>query len=1093
MANEFQPYVGPRPFEREDRQRFYGRERESNELLSRVIAHPALLLYAQSGAGKTSLLNASLIPLLEKEGFEVLPAARVRGLAPANISPEEISNLYSFNVLLSWAEGTIEPKTLAKMRLVDFLKTSPRISSKEGPAPRIAVFDQFEELFTFHPERWSDREDFFDQVSEALEADRMMRAIFVMREDYIAELDPYVFALPEKLRTRFRLERLREESALEAVQAPLEGSGYSFAEADGHPLGVAQQLVNNLLKVPVETSTGVATVVGEFVEPVQLQVVCQNLWQKLDHSAPREITHEQLEAFGDVDQALSDFYEGAIAIVVNEVGGNEGPLRRWFDHTLITPAGTRGTVYRGRDETGGIPNSIVDKLVDQHLIRGELRGGARWYELTHDRLIKPIVASNAAWMLQRSGAEQTRQMLEARAAEWLRSGRPKNGLLDEAELLEATRWLESPNAADVGYSEGLFALVQASRAQVEEVARERDRALFVEQQRRLEAEHAQLEEQQRRMEEQARAARRMRLLAAALAVMFLMSMVAAGFAVNQTRVATKQTRLAQARAEDASKARDDAEKARVRAETESMAAREARSHAEKSAKEAEDAKALEAEARKKAEANAKAATDLAELRAAEKTRIARENAENLNRAAEAENSALRYEQNGSLDVAIDYYEDAAAMYRDLDKSEKLAEILIEKLAKLYRERKSYDKAERAYLEGVKIKRGDSHASSFDLNQDGLFYDSIGNEVRAEELYRSAVETKKRESDTEDSNLATMYANLAVATLDNKLKKKNPQYDEPVGYCREAMRIHDKVQGDRPNVNLLRNCASVYERAGLYMEAEPLYKKRLSSNPRITESGEPDAELADQYWALASLQINLGKYSDAYLQLVEAAKIQEILLYRWPAPTSFKPADLYLTYSEQGLVRYYQGHYAEAEALYNRSIDIIRKSQTRKSEEATLLSSLALTYLKEARYSEAEDKETESLNVRGPEGDLSRVAISHSILARVYSAQAKYSDAESMFKRVIAESEEGLGKTHPDIAIDRHYLAEFYVSQRRYKEAREIEEEAIRTLEKSLGRQNWRTSAALSTMAAIRFAEGNSAEAESLYKEAITNLETAFPG
>src|SRR5262249_16539748 len=238
MANEFQPYVGPRPFEREDRQQFYGRERESNELLSRVIAHPALLLYAQSGAGKTSLLNASLIPLLEKEGFQVLPAARVRGLAPANIAAEDISNLYTFNVLLSWAEGRIEPQTLAKMRLVDFLKNSPRLNHKEGPAPRNAVFDQFEELFTFYPQRLSDREDFFDQGSEVLEADRMMRVIFVMREDYIAELDPYVFALPEKLRTRFRLERLREESALEAVQAPLVGTGYSFAEANGHPLGV---------------------------------------------------------------------------------------------------------------------------------------------------------------------------------------------------------------------------------------------------------------------------------------------------------------------------------------------------------------------------------------------------------------------------------------------------------------------------------------------------------------------------------------------------------------------------------------------------------------------------------------------------------------------------------------------------------------------------------------------------------------------------------------------------------------------------------------------------------------------------------------
>jgi hypothetical protein len=45
------------PFEREDSQHFFGREREASELLSRVVAHPALLLYSQSGAGKTSLLK----------------------------------------------------------------------------------------------------------------------------------------------------------------------------------------------------------------------------------------------------------------------------------------------------------------------------------------------------------------------------------------------------------------------------------------------------------------------------------------------------------------------------------------------------------------------------------------------------------------------------------------------------------------------------------------------------------------------------------------------------------------------------------------------------------------------------------------------------------------------------------------------------------------------------------------------------------------------------------------------------------------------------------------------------------------------------
>ncbi|MBL7063144.1 MAG: hypothetical protein ISS49_02905 [Anaerolineae bacterium] len=393
---ERNPYIGPRPFERQDGDRFFGRDREVSEVLSLIIAHRMLLLYAQSGAGKTSLVNAGLSLLLEEEGFEILPLARMRGLIPEDIKPEEISNLYVFNTLVSWAGDEADPRRLAHVSLADFLRERERRTDEEGlPAPRVIVFDQFEELFTFYPERWRDRERFFEQVNETLEEDPLLRAIFVMREDHIAQLDPYVSLLPEKLRTRFRLERLGKAAALPAVTEPLRDTRCSFAE------GVAEKLVNDLMKVQVETTAGKAEMVtGEFVEPVQLQVVCQSLWRGLPPDVT-VITHDDLQAFGDVNQALSAFYEGAIERAAQKTSVDDGDLRTWFERSLITPSGTRGTVYRGREETGGIPNPAVDELQDLHLIRGEWRAGARWYELTHDRFIGPIQKSNEAWRAKR--------------------------------------------------------------------------------------------------------------------------------------------------------------------------------------------------------------------------------------------------------------------------------------------------------------------------------------------------------------------------------------------------------------------------------------------------------------------------------------------------------------------------------------------------------------------------------------------------------------------------------------------------------------------------------------------------------------------
>ena len=72
------PYVGPRTFTAADRKRFFGREAEAASLLARVVSERLLLFYAQSGAGKSSLINARLIPQLrEEEGFSVLPVGRV--------------------------------------------------------------------------------------------------------------------------------------------------------------------------------------------------------------------------------------------------------------------------------------------------------------------------------------------------------------------------------------------------------------------------------------------------------------------------------------------------------------------------------------------------------------------------------------------------------------------------------------------------------------------------------------------------------------------------------------------------------------------------------------------------------------------------------------------------------------------------------------------------------------------------------------------------------------------------------------------------------------------------------------------------------
>jgi hypothetical protein len=380
------PYVGPRPFEDTDRRSFFGRESEIREMLSLVVAERVVLLYAASGAGKTSLLQAGLIPLLQEEGFEVFPVARVRAAIPE----EELAsarNVYSLGALIAW-DG--EPADRAQPSLADFLARRPHPRDASGFAdPRALIFDQFEELFTAHPSYWRQRQDFFVQLAEALDADPLLRVVLAIREDYVASLDPFAELLPGDLRTRFRLGRLGPEQALGAVVKPLEGTRRNYAE------GVAEKLVSDLLTFRVDTGSGSPVEVeGEFVEPVQLQVSCQSLWAELPPEVD-EITEEHLRTFGDVDEVLRRFYDDAVFAAAAAARVRERRLRGWIEEAFITSVGTRNTIYRSSETTATIPNAAIDELENRHLIRAEFRAGARWYELTHDRFIEPIQTSNA--------------------------------------------------------------------------------------------------------------------------------------------------------------------------------------------------------------------------------------------------------------------------------------------------------------------------------------------------------------------------------------------------------------------------------------------------------------------------------------------------------------------------------------------------------------------------------------------------------------------------------------------------------------------------------------------------------------------------
>jgi WD40 repeat protein len=366
------PYKSLLEYRLEDAALFYGRSQAIEQMLNRLHRHPLTILHAESGAGKSSLLQAGLASRLLS-----------RGDLPLHIRP------WNVNPALA-VKRTILPigqaPGLAQASLFDFLHKVIHIL---GPDSHLYIFlDQFEEFFTQLDE--ATRKDFVGQLAECLEDESLrVRWVLAMRKEYFGNLATFRPEIKNPFANDYLLRPLNYAEATEVIIEPAKKQGITYEPT------LIQKLLADLGATSPDGSPG-------EVAPPHIQLVCSALFEQLqerhaaDPNLPLVITEQMYDEEGGARGILRSHLNRVLKRNLSE---KERELARQLLMALVSS--DRRRIRRKRDDLAATLalyltsaqslDDVLEQLVEGRLVRvEEEETSSAAYELAHDYLLTEI-------------------------------------------------------------------------------------------------------------------------------------------------------------------------------------------------------------------------------------------------------------------------------------------------------------------------------------------------------------------------------------------------------------------------------------------------------------------------------------------------------------------------------------------------------------------------------------------------------------------------------------------------------------------------------------------------------------------------------
>ncbi len=402
-------YPGVSPFTEKQQPIFFGRKDDIKKLAKLITLRNQVLLYSKSGIGKTSLLNAGVIPLLQSKFVAVhirfsayneqsflAPIHRILEALKINF-PDVVSG--EFAALDSLFVGSGIEKTLwYYLKKIQLTKATDR--------KILLVFDQFEELFSYpDPLVNQFKEQLFEltridipnavmkqialqnddataqqEIMDLLGDEEKVKTIFAIRNDRLSLLNKLSDKLPDIQETYYELQPLNEAQLREAITEPARQQSADFASPAFTYLPEAiEKIIDELSNHRRQT-----------VETTQLQIVCQQIeeiaMRKQQQTLAPALTIE-LADLPRFDAIFYNFYQSSVQKLETHL---HEKARLLIEDQLI-----RNNQRISLDElicTDYLDRHALQNLVSTHLLRTERNSTEGFsYELSHDTLVAPIL------------------------------------------------------------------------------------------------------------------------------------------------------------------------------------------------------------------------------------------------------------------------------------------------------------------------------------------------------------------------------------------------------------------------------------------------------------------------------------------------------------------------------------------------------------------------------------------------------------------------------------------------------------------------------------------------------------------------------